>query len=83
MILKRIHLLPVGYSIVKYHGKSYGVTSTDYNNGKSHKVYAEELGGTDFISLNYYTLKSKSIIKPCEMPEEKVVDFLMKYEMHY
>ncbi len=80
MLLKRIHNLPKAYSIVSYHGKNYGVTRTDFNDGKSYKIYAEELGGTDFISLNYYILTSKNLLKPCEMPVDKVIDFLMNYK---
>ena len=44
-ILSYIEKLPVGYSVVWYRKKKYGVSRTDYNDGKSIKVYAEELGG--------------------------------------
>ena len=76
MQLKQIRQLPVGYSEVRYKNKKYGVTRTDFNDGLSHKVFAQELGGKDFISLNYYITKDKGLIKPCEMPEQKVVHFL-------
>ncbi|RFN58173.1 peptide methionine sulfoxide reductase [Marixanthomonas ophiurae] len=75
-ILSYIEKLPVGYSVVWYHKKKYGVSRTDYNDGKSIKVYAEELGGTDIISLNYYKTSKTEVLKPCEMPEMKVIDFL-------
>jgi len=80
-ILSYIEKLPVGYSVVWYHKKKYGVSRTDYNDGKSIKVYAEELGGTDFISLNYYITSKTETVKPCEMPEKKVIDFLNNYEL--
>ena len=80
MIKGRIQLLKPGYQVVIYRGKKYGVTRTDFNKGKSIKVYAEELGGSDFISLNFYMLNSGDRLKPCEMLEEKVLDFLTKYE---
>jgi peptide-methionine (S)-S-oxide reductase len=54
----------------------YGLRRTDFNDGRSTKVYAEELGRTDFISFNYYRTASAEYLKPCEMPEEKVLDFL-------
>lgn len=76
MILNRIKELPIGYSEVFYKTIKYGITRSDFNNGKSYKVYAEALGGTDFISLNYYILSNKEFLKPCEMPAEKVIDFL-------
>ena len=76
-LLKQLLQIPVGYSVMKYLNKTYGVTRTDFNNGKSIKLYAEELGGKDFISLNYYITTQSEILKPCEMPEQKVIDFVM------
>jgi len=75
-LLNIIKKLPEGYSEGSYNSKKYGITKTIFNNGNSFKVYGEELGGTDFISLNYYITKRKDLIKPCEMPEQKVVHFL-------
>jgi len=75
-ILKNIEKLLEGYSEGTYANKKYGITKTIFNNGNSFKVYGEELGGTDFVSLNYYMTKDKGLLKPCEMPEEKVVHFL-------
>ena len=75
-ILKRIEKLPEGCSEGSYHDKKYGIIKTIFNNGNSFKVYGEELGGNDFISLNYYSTKSKGLIKPCEMSAQKVVHFL-------
>ena len=75
--LKNIILsIPGGYSEVQFEGKTYGLTRSDFNEGKSLKVFAEELGGTDFISFNYYMTKDQDYLKPCEMPKEKVLKFL-------
>lgn len=68
--------IPLGYSEVDYNNRRYGMTRADFNDGKSLKVYAEELGGTDFISFNYYITTKDEYLKPCEMPEQKVLDFL-------
>jgi len=76
MLLKKIRALSKGYSEVLYRNQKYGVTRTDFNHGRSIKVYAEELGGTDYISLNYYITTKAESLKPCEMPEQKVIDFL-------
>ena len=81
MLIKRIKSLPIGFSEVFFENKKYGVTRTDFNNGKSFKLYAEELGGIDFISLNYYITNSKEILKPCEMPEIKVIKFINNYKL--
>ncbi len=74
--LEDILRFPNGYSVVQYHLKKYGVTRTDFNNGKSIKIYAQELGGNDFISLNYYITTQSGHLKPCEMSQQKVIDFL-------
>ena len=68
--------IPEGYSEVHYCNKKYGVTKDIFNQQKSCKVYAEELGSTNFISFNYYQLSSRSVLKPCEMPESNVIKFL-------
>lgn len=81
MLLDFIHKLPIGYSEVLYAGRKYGVTRADFNSGMSIKVYAEEMGGTNFISLNYYITSSKELLKPCEMPEEKVIHFLKNLQV--
>jgi len=72
-----IQELPDGYSEVSYKENRYGMTVERFNERKSVKIYAKELKGTDFISLNYYTSSSQDHLKPCEMPQEKVVHFLL------
>ena len=48
------------------------------SNGRSQKLEAEELGGNDYISFNLYRLASgETLLKPCEMPAEKVIAFVM------
>ncbi|WP_179343988.1 peptide methionine sulfoxide reductase [Winogradskyella ursingii] len=79
MLLKTIQEFPIGYSKVSYKHKTYGVTRTDFNNGSSIKIYAEELGGTDFISLNYYITSRQELLKPCEMPIDKIIHFLKNH----
>jgi hypothetical protein len=38
---------------------------------------AEALDGSDYISLNLYRLKSGPLLKPCEMPDAKVIAFVL------
>ncbi len=75
-VLKVIKKLPEGYSEGTCQSKKYGITKESFNNGKSFKVYGKELGGTNFISLNYYCTTSDGLLKPCEMSREKVIAFL-------
>ncbi|MFT4831779.1 MAG: hypothetical protein ACI815_001429 [Psychroserpens sp.] len=65
-----------GYSQGHYNNSKYGITKTIFNNGYSFKIFGEQLSGKDFISFNYYITKDRDLIKPCEMPEQKVVHFL-------
>lgn len=76
-----IQQIPLGYSEAIYQGKKYGLTRSDFNSGNSTKVFAEELGGKDFISFNFYLIQSGELLNPCEMPKQKVLDFLMAFEI--
>ena len=61
-----------------YEGKRYRVTKTLMATGRSQKLEAEELGGNDYISFNLYRLADgTALLKPCEMPEEKVIAFVL------
>ncbi len=69
--------LPLGSFEGFCEGLRYGVTRTESPDGKRGWLYAEELGGADHISLNLYRLESGVRLKPCEMPEQKVIDFVL------
>jgi len=62
---------------VFYQEKRYLLSKQTQLKGKLIKLYAKELGDNDFISLNYYTNIGDGLLKPCEMPEEKVMDFIL------
>lgn len=68
--------LPEGWSEVAYGGRRWGLTKITRTGGRSSSVYAEELGGTDVVSANVYRTGSGDVLKPCEMPAAKVLDFL-------
>jgi hypothetical protein len=76
MIADLIDRLPEGYSEGLYQDRKYGISKKTFNQGKSSKVFAKELGGNDFISLNFYQTAKKDLLKPCEMPTAKVIAFL-------
>jgi len=67
---------PDGAYDVFYHDRRYGLTKSTHLNGKLIKIYAKELGGKDFISLNYYPNLHDGL-KPCEMTQKKVIDFVL------
>ncbi|MEM9425889.1 MAG: hypothetical protein AAGA06_04220 [Pseudomonadota bacterium] len=70
--------MPVGGYGGTYQGKRYRITKTVMAAGRSQKLEAEELGGNDYVSFNLYRLAGgESLLKPCEMPAEKVMDFVL------
>ena len=54
-LLAYIDRIPSGYSEAFYKERKYGLTKEIFNQGKSFKIFAEELGGNDFISLNEFS----------------------------
>lgn len=74
--------LPNGAHKVVYHNKHYLYTKETKLNGKLIKFYAYELGGNDFVSLNFYITTTKPLLKPCEMSPHKVIDFVMKMKQN-
>lgn len=64
-----------GWSRRQYDDRRYGVTRTVSAGGRIQKIFAEELGGPDVISANLYL---GNRFRPCEMPAEKVLDFLAR-----
>lgn len=58
-------------------GRRYVVTKSAFAAGRAIKLVAEELGGPDYISLNWYDLRAAPILKPCEMPTSKVIAFVL------
>ena len=57
--------------------RRYHVRRQSWAGGRSHKLIAEELGGGDYISLNLYHLPKGPALRPCEMPIEKVLHFVL------
>jgi len=70
---------PEGYFTASYEGRRYGVTRSVHAGGRSMKLYAEELGGADRVSLNIFASTSgEPMLKPCEMPLDKVTAFVFE-----
>jgi peptide-methionine (S)-S-oxide reductase len=73
----RLLTLGDGSYDVFYQNRRYLLSKQTLLRGKLIKVYAKELGDKDFISLNYYTDIGDGLLKPCEMPKEKVMNFIL------
>ena len=73
--LSAFDALPEGVFRGQAHGRRYLVNRAIA--GSRQSLVAEELGGRDYISFNLYRLVSGPRLKPCEMPNEKVIDFIL------
>ncbi len=73
----KLSTLPIGAYDVHYLGKRYLLRKERLLDGKLLKIYAEELGGNDIVSGNYYPTIKKGLLKPCEMSDKKVIDFVL------
>jgi hypothetical protein len=78
---KLLHI-PEGFSTGVYREQRYKIIHTIENNGQAEKLFGESLCGEDYISFNLYRLSSgQPLLNPCEMPAEKVQDFVMQVEI--
>ena len=79
--LRAFDNLPNGGYGGSFEGRRYRILKEDMVSGRSQKLEAEELGGSDYISFNLYRLTGgQSLLKPCEMPAEKVIAFVKGVE---
>jgi hypothetical protein len=70
--------LPMGAYGGTFEGRRYRIVKSRFSAARSQKLEAEELGGNDYISMNLYRLASgAALLKPCEMPEDKVRAFVL------
>ena len=81
LVRATLDLIPTGYSEGLYQGRRYGMRKTLHAGGKGVMFFARDLAGTDFVSLNLYQLSGGDLLKPCEMPEAKVRDFLLSVKV--
>lgn len=75
-LLARFDALPTGTFAATAHGRRYVVSRTAVAGGRGWKLVAEARDGSDYISLNLYRLCGGPRLRPCEMPEAKVLAFL-------
>jgi len=69
--------LPNGANNVIYLDKRYLLIKETLLEGKLLKIYAERLDKIDVVSGNYYPTLKSGMLKPCEMSDAKVIDFVL------
>jgi peptide-methionine (S)-S-oxide reductase len=73
---QKIQALPLGSFYCIYRDSKYIVIKQLYSEGKIIKLYAKELKGRDIVSGNYFLSIQGGLLKPCEMSDAKVIDFV-------
>ena len=80
VFVERFLALPEGHHRGACDGRRYALTVARSADGRRHRLWAEELGGPDRVSLNLFLLcDGRALLKPCEMPEAKVIAFVLGY----
>jgi hypothetical protein len=74
---KNLLTLPNGANDIYYKKRRYMLRKETLLEGKLLKIYAEELGGNNIVSGNYYPTIKEGTLKPCEMSDAKVIDFVL------
>ena len=69
--------LPNGANDVLFNRKRYLLRKETLLKGKLIKLYAEDLSSTNIVSGNYYPTMKGGMLKPCEMSDAKVIDFVL------
>ena len=80
-LLARFHRLPIGYSEGDYRGRRYGLTVRSSADGRRSWLFGEDLGGGPHVSGNLYRLRDRTLLKPCEMSPERVIDFILHFQV--
>jgi hypothetical protein len=71
-----IGAIPEGWSRVQIAGQSWAITRTTRAQGQVISVDAERLGDSEHLGANVWITSGGSVLKPCEVPEERVMQFL-------
>jgi len=71
-----IRAIPEGWSRVTVDGRSWAVTRTTRAGGKAISLDAELLGSAERLGANVWVTSDGAVLRPCEVPEQKVVQFL-------
>ena len=68
--------VPLGESRHEIEGRTWSITRVDRADGRSSTIDGEELGGRARMSANVWRTSGGTVLKPCEMPAERVLEVL-------
>lgn len=72
-----LRAFPEGTCDVEYMGRRWHMCKETGQDGRRIKLFAEACDGSDFVSLNLYVTGRGLLLRPCEMPAEKVIAFIL------
>lgn len=78
-LLRWVEAWPECYREGFFTGRRWGATLTRSAGGAKVALYARELGGTDFVSANFYRLSAGAAVRPCEMPMAQIRRFVLEF----
>lgn len=68
--------IPEGWSRAQIAGQAWGVTRVTRAGGKVISIDAERLADAESVGANVWFTGEDVVLRPCEVPEEKVMQFL-------
>ena len=71
-----IRVIPEGWTRVQVAGEGWGIARTTRAGGKTISFDAEHLGTKEHLGANVWNTSEGSVLRPCEVPEERVMQFL-------
>lgn len=73
---------PDGYMEGVFEGRRWSATVRRSLDRRRTWMLAEELGGNEIVSFNWYRLsEERGVLKPCEMSVSKVIDFVLGFRI--
>ena len=72
----RIRAIPEGWTRVQIAGQGWGIRRTTRAGGKTISFDAERLGNKEHLGANVWITSEGSVLRPCEVPGERVMRFL-------
>lgn len=68
--------IPEGWTRAEVGGQAWGVTRVTRARGKVISINAERLGVTEQLGANVWVTSEGPILRPCEVPAERFLQFL-------
>jgi hypothetical protein len=71
-----IRAIPEGWTRVQIAGQGWGITRITRAGGRTISFDAERLGGNERLGANVWNTSDGTLLRPCEVPEERVMQVL-------